>query len=264
MAAIALKFFMQTLRQRIKSTVKRSGFIVGQVRALRAGLLDLQQMYWAAIRGGKIRAYLKENPAPKLHIGASYCLLPGWLNTDFILESSDVIYLDATRPFPFADNVFDYVTGEHMIEHIDYAGAEVMLRECYRVLKPGGRIRLATPDLQVLAGLCATEKTPAQQAYIDFVAHRSLPGVNTCKATFVVNNAFRAWGHQFLYDPETLRQALAGHGFEDIKSCQPGLSDDPNLRGLEAHGKNIGNEAINQFETFILEARVPANKKRPA
>jgi predicted SAM-dependent methyltransferase len=253
---------MQTMQQKIKSTIKRSGFIVGLVRALRAGALDLRQLYWTAIRGGKIQAYLKANPAPKLHIGASYCLLPGWLNTDFILESSDVVYLDATRPFPFADNTFDYVMGEHMIEHIDYAGAEAMLRECYRVLKPGGRIRLATPDLQVLAGLCAPVQNTAQTTYVNFAAERALPEVTACKAVFVVNNAFRNYGHQFLYDPETLRHNLASHGFEDLRNYKPGVSDDPNLRGLEAHGKNIGNEAINQFETFVVEARVPAEKQK--
>jgi predicted SAM-dependent methyltransferase len=248
----------------LKNIVKRSGFIVGLVRAVRAGVLDLRQLYWTAIRRRKIQAYFKANPSPKLHIGASCCLLPGWLNTDFILDSPAVVYLDATRPFPFADDVFDYVTCEHMIEHIDYAGAEVMLRECFRVLKPGGKIRLATPDLQVLAGLCASEKSPAQNAYINFVAQRSLPEVKDCQAVFVVNNAFRAWGHQFIYDPQTLRHSLTHHGFENLTDYKPGVSDDPNLRGLEAHGRNIGNEAINQFETFVLEARVPAAKKRLA
>ena len=28
-----------------------------------------------------------------------------------------------------------------------------MLNECFRVIKPGGRIRIATPDLEVLLGL---------------------------------------------------------------------------------------------------------------
>ena len=246
--------------QALKQFVKRSGFIVGLVRTFRAGALDVKQLYWRLIRGGKIRAYFAAHPARKLHIGASRSLLPGWLNTDFILENPEVVYLDATQRFPFADNVFDYVVSEHMIEHIDYAGGQAMLRECFRVLKPGGKIRLTTPDLQVLAHLCAPEKTEAENNYINFVADQWFAEVNHKRGVFVLNNAFRSWGHQFLYDSETLRRALAGHGFEDLKNFKPGDSDDPNLRGLETHGKIIGNEAINQFESFVVEARVPAAK----
>lgn len=248
--------------QRIKSVLKRSGFIVGLVRAFRGGRLDLKQLYWAAIRGQKIRSYFASHPVPKLHIGASNSLLTGWLNTDFILENPAVVYLDATQPFPFADGAFDYIVSEHMIEHIDYAGGDAMLRECFRVLKPGGKIRLSTPDLRMITGLCGPEKTAAQNQYVDFIVERVMPGVKACKAVFVVNNAFRAWGHQFLYDPQTLRHALAGHGFEDLKDYQSGASDDPNLRGLEAHGKTIQNEEINQFETFVVEASKPHPQKR--
>jgi predicted SAM-dependent methyltransferase len=247
--------------QRIKKVLKRSGFVVGLVRAFRAGLLDLKQIYWAAIRGRKIQAYFAANPVRKLHIGASNSLLPGWLNTDFILEHSTVVYLDATQPFPFADDTFEYILSEHMIEHIDYAAGEAMLRECFRVLKPGGKIRLSTPDLRMIAGLCAPERTEAQNKYVDFILGRVLPGVKECKAVFVVNNAFRAWGHQFLYDPQTLRHAVGSHGFEDLRDYKSGASDDPNLRGLEAHGKTLQNEEINQFETIVVEATKPRAQK---
>jgi predicted SAM-dependent methyltransferase len=37
-----------------------------------------------------------------------------------------------------------------MIGHIDHADATVMLRQCHRVLKPGGRVRFATPDLEAV------------------------------------------------------------------------------------------------------------------
>jgi predicted SAM-dependent methyltransferase len=55
----------------------------------------------------------------------------------------------------FEDNTFDYIFSEHMIEHVDHDGAVAMLRECYRVLKPGGTICMATPDLAVIVGLLA-------------------------------------------------------------------------------------------------------------
>ena len=112
-------------------------------------------------------------------------------------------------------------------------------------------------------GLCAPEPTPDQKQYVDWIAKKLEPEPPDCRAVFVLNNAFRAWGHQFIYDPETLMATMARCGFTDLKSFTPGVSDDPNLRGIEAHGREIGNEAINAFETFIIEGQVPANKNGP-
>jgi predicted SAM-dependent methyltransferase len=251
---------MQTLPQRIKRTIKQSGFIVGLVRAARAGTVDLKQLRCLAARPHQIASYLATHPVRKLQLGTSHNPLDGWFNTDVVPESAEVTYLDATRTFPFADNVFDYIACEHMIEHIDHPSALIMLRESFRVLKPGGRIRIATPNLRALIGLCAPELTEAQKKYVDWIAKKLEPEPLDCRAVFVLNNAFRAWGHQFLYDPETLAATMTLNGFTDLKNYPPGVSDDPNLRGIEAHGREIGNEEINAFETFILEGRVPLDK----
>ena len=216
---------MQITRQKIKQTVKKSGFIVGLVRAARAGRVDLIQLRCLVSRRKQIAAYLRAHPVRKLQLGTSQTPLPGWLNSDLVPEKSGIVFLDATRPFPFADNSFDYVASEHMIEHVDYPGAITMLQESFRILKPGGKIRVATPDLRVLVNLFSQERTPAQNEYIDYVAKNWVPrglGVeaNDCKEVFVMNNAFRAWGHQFLYDPAALKSIMSRCGFEDLK-CLP-------------------------------------------
>lgn len=248
------------MSQTINQFLKRSGFVVGIVRTIRAGLEDIKKVYWSLIRKQKVSRYLHQNSLRKLQLGASYSLIPGWLNTDLLPTSRGVVYLDVTRPFPFDDNTFDYVYCEHVIEHIEHQSAISMLHECFRVLKPGGKIRISTPDLTVYTSLHSKEKTPSQNHYIEWVSQRFLPEVDYCKEVFVINNAFRAWGHQFLYDVETLRVTLARSGFEDMKYYQPGVSNDENLRGVESHGSSTEGEEINRFEAFAIEGRAPNPK----
>lgn len=246
---------------KLKDLLKRSGFIVGVARAIRAGRVDIKKLHGYATRNSKIQTYLRNSRLKKLQLGASHSLIPGWLNTDLLSTSREVVYLDATRPFPFEDDVFDYVYSEHMIEHIGHQSAVSMLRECFRVLKPGGKIRISTPDLKVYTALHSKEKTASQNHYVDWmsqklVAEGFVPEVDYCKDVFIINNAFRSWGHQFLYDRETLRVTLSRVGFKDLEFYQPCVSDDENLRGIESHGSVMGCEAINQFEAFAIEGLV--------
>jgi SAM-dependent methyltransferase len=49
-------------------------------------------------------------------------------------------------PLPFNDNSFDAVTIIELIEHLTLRDNHVLLQECRRVLKPGGRLFLSTPN----------------------------------------------------------------------------------------------------------------------
>lgn len=239
---------------KLVAQMKRSQFIVGLVRSMRGLVSDVRVVVWLVKRKSKIADHLKGHPVKKLQLGTSNNVLDGWLNTDVFVNRDPIVYLDAIQRFPFKDDTFDYIISEHMIEHVEYQAAQVMLQECYRVLKPGGRVRFATPDLNVLLGLHSNEKkTAAQVDYIDWSIARFRPEATECKDVFLINNFVRAWGHQFLYDEETLRYALSVSGFRDIKFYKPGISEDPNLENLESHGREIGSEEINQFETIVVE-----------
>jgi hypothetical protein len=62
-----------------------------------------------------------------------------------------------------------------------------------------------------------------------------------------VNNFFRSWGHRYIYDPQTLRHALAEAGFVEIEERPVGE--------LERHLAEA--PEFNEYETFVLEARRP-------
>jgi predicted SAM-dependent methyltransferase len=197
----------------------------------------------------------------KLHIGAGPHLLEGWLNGDiepwFLghLRNHSIL-LDATKRFPFADDTFDYIFTEHMIEHVDYSDGFRMLQECYRVLKPGGHIRIATPDLEKLVRLYDPSKGEVENRYIRWAVDKSLSHIGVYEPGFVINNFFRKWGHRFIYDRSTLHYAMRQTGFIEIVPYAPRESENPALRELERHGETIGEE-MNRFETMVLEGRRP-------
>jgi predicted SAM-dependent methyltransferase len=237
------------------SQLKRSQFVVGGAKVARGLVADIRVLHWLTKRQGRITDYLRNHQVRKLQLATSNNVLDGWLNTDLCPFHDSVVYLDATRRFPFRDNTFDYIFAEHMIEHIEYGAALGMLKECFRVLKSGGCVRVATPDLRVLLALHSEEKNDFQKFYIDWAVDRFMPGAHYCKDVFVINNFFRSWGHQFIYDEETLRNTMHTSGFHSIKFYKPGESDDPMMRDLERHGRELGSEDINQFETIVAEGR---------
>lgn len=59
--------------------------------------------------------------------------------------------VDITKPLPYEDNTVDKIRAEHVCEHI--TGPEFLrfLDECYRILKPGGRLRLCMPVMTNLS-----------------------------------------------------------------------------------------------------------------
>jgi SAM-dependent methyltransferase len=187
-----------------------------------------------------------------LQIGAGPHGLRGWLKTDLDPNFSTV-YLNATKRFPFADETFDYVVAEHMIEHVPYEGALAMLRECRRVLKKGGAVRISTPDIQLTHRLMQRPLTPELERYVLWSNERYGCAGDPGSAVQVVNRLQHEWGHTFLYDAETLADALRRAGFTETTQCTPGVSAHPALENIDSHAQVIGEE-FNELESLIIEA----------
>ncbi len=86
-----------------------------------------------------------------LNLGCGMKIHPAWTNVDLHPKSPEVIDHDLTKGVPFADNTFDMVYHSAVLEHFTKAAGAQFLRECFRVLKPGGIIRVAIPDLEMAA-----------------------------------------------------------------------------------------------------------------
>jgi predicted SAM-dependent methyltransferase len=241
----------------VRDFLKQSEAVVGAVRDCRRLLATFR----AAERNSAdvSRRYLASAAVKKLQIGSGPTLIPGWLSSDIKPMYRETIYLDASKPFPFPDATFDYVFAEHMIEHVSWRHGLSMLKECHRVLKPTGAVRLATPDLSVLAGLLRSQDARAAR-YIAWVTDNFLPEAPGRFPGFVLNCTVNGFGHRFVYDEETLALTMRLAGFASITRHAIGESEDPQLRGLEAHTSGLtGDPRLNRemvvFETMVLEGR---------
>ena len=74
-----------------------------------------------------------------------------WINLDFAPASSDVIACNILKGLPFPNASADAIYHSHVLEHLPRQEGTEFVRECARVLKPGGIIRIVIPDLEQLA-----------------------------------------------------------------------------------------------------------------
>lgn len=223
--------------------------------AARASRSKVRRVANRVRRRPAIDRYLAASKPPrKLHLGAGPIALDGWLNTD-LDPAAGAVLLDVTRRFPFAEGTFDYVFSEHQIEHLTHEQGLRMLRESHRVLRPGGAIRVATPDLERLLSLLRREH-PLADRYVEEIVRRFVPEADAPRPAYAVNNVLYGHGHRFVYDEDALRAALERAGFDQVVRRAPGESADAELRGLERHGGGE-NPELNEFDTLVLEARRP-------
>jgi predicted SAM-dependent methyltransferase len=199
----------------------------------------------------RIHQYIKTNSVRKLHIGCGYHRIAGWLNTD-VFPMRDTIILDAARKFPFETDTFDYVYCEHTIEHMPFADGQTMLMECHRVLKPGGTLRMATPDVRFLFNLYREDRSALEEEYIAWSCSNFVGKKAPQNALGVINNFVRDWGHVFIYDPDTLRTSMITAGFQEIVPAKTGESERPALSELENSARMPS--GFYELETFIFEA----------
>ena len=106
----------------------------------------------------------------KLNLGCGSRALPTWVNLDFAAQPGLVAEHDLRQSLPFAAATFDVVYHSHVLEHLSPADAHRFLAECQRVLRPGGILRIAVPDLEQKARLYLEKLAAAERATSEHTA----------------------------------------------------------------------------------------------
>jgi SAM-dependent methyltransferase len=83
-----------------------------------------------------------------LGCGSLYCSVPCWTNVDFVARGEGVMKHDLLLGVPFDAETFDAVYHSNVLEHFTEEQGVFLMKECFRVLKPGGMIRVVVPDLE--------------------------------------------------------------------------------------------------------------------
>lgn len=170
-----------------------------------------------------------------INVGCGTDYKKNWINidnnSDNNIKKLDINW-DLRNPLPFNEKTVDFIYHEHFIEHLTVDEGINTTRNLLRILKKGGVMRIATPDLEMIVEKylkLPIEKDPTIKKYnMEFI---KTPAER-------MNIGFRWWGHKWIYDWEELERRLKEAGAKKIKRCELRRSTHKELMNLETRDES--------------------------
>lgn len=169
----------------------------------------------------------------KVEFGSGAHKLEGWINHD--------IEVDIRKPLPYEDNSVDYILAEHVLEHVYPSEGYSFLKECHRILKIDGVVRILVPAIDRLLHCWTPEYGIAVME-----GHR----VGNGSKQSSVEGLIFGHEHQTIYTEDLLNNMLKLVGFIVIRS-NVNNSEYKELNHVDMCGDNW----VKQCETIVLEGR---------
>ncbi|MBO1321836.1 class I SAM-dependent methyltransferase [Acanthopleuribacter pedis] len=162
------------------------------------------------------------------------------------VRENEINFADATNRLPLGADCVQVLYSCHMLEHLVPTKAERFLQEAFRVLKPGGILRIAVPDLRILVDEYLASGNADQ-----FVEKLNM--VNDKPNSFRKRLFYLIVGerrHQWQYDAQSLCALIEAQGFVEAKALAAGETAIPNPGPLNLHERS--------HESLYVEAKKPA------
>ncbi len=205
-----------------------------------------------------LRKQITEKGIERLHVGCGNVLLKDWLNVLYekrqvygqIRRDNGALRLNYNllKTWPIENSSIKFIAGSHFIEHLDLNDGIKFLGEAFRVLRPGGVIRLSCPDLEIYADHYVKRDKA-------FFAHKLIREWCTFKKAetpgeIFIAKAYDSGGsHKWFYDFESLKHILESAGFGRVRKCGRLEGAVPDLETIEPPGR--------EMETLYVEALKP-------
>lgn len=185
------------------------GFIVRRVPE--KGVARARQLVTRLRRPGAARS-VHRLVSPQLHLGCGTRHLAGWANVDLVGTGADIAW-DLRRQLPVADGAAAAVFHEHLLEHLPLEAGVGLLAENFRVLRPGGVLRVGLPDFE-----------QALRSYV--LADGSIGALRPGRPSrlFALNELVYGYGHQAMWDLDMFIMVMEEIGFIDVQSRPFGVS----------------------------------------
>lgn len=160
-------------------------------------------------------------------------------------RTHQIEYADGSQRLPLPDASVEVLYSSHMLEHLDRAAANAFLKEVNRVLRPGGLVRLAVPDLRLQLQHYLESKDADAFVRATYLAEER----GTRLADRLRLLLIGARNHQWMYDGSSLCRLLRSSGFAEVEVVPAGTSSISDAAPLDLHER--------EDESVYVEARKP-------
>lgn len=157
----------------------------------------------------------------KLEVGCGMNPQPGYMTLD-VIKAPHINYVCdfSKEPLPFHNDHIDEILSNHSIEHVSWRVLPFVLGEWFRVLKPGGKVFLRTPDLEFICRLYLSRKTTPEAKQDENYIHQYLSDEITpawwANIKLFAGQDYPSNFHYLCFDFEMLKALLERMGFEKV------------------------------------------------
>jgi predicted SAM-dependent methyltransferase len=145
---------------------------------------------------------------------------------DFIRFAHDnhIAYGNGAKGLPIPTGSCDIVYASHVIEHLTVHELKLFLKEIFRILTPGGILRIAVPDLQIYIDTYQSDRDANKFVQSLNVIPANHPNrLHRWLASLTGNRTLHRW----VYNDASLIQTLVNHGFVNPQKLLPGETTIP-------------------------------------